>query len=297
MDKTEGGILAGIPPHALSLKLARSAIKMHHTATWRVEKSNDVHDLVVCISGSARYELDGEPASLSPGEAMLIPAGARFVGRMQSGPIYSGVAQHFTLDLFGNVDLVSQMELRHTVRFSRWRVLEPMVRHYREIAPAASTTLAQHHLFMFILNEFIDEAFINWREQALLNTTGPGALSLHIMLAAASIAGHPFREGILEEALGRLPYNPDYFRRAFKERIGYTPAKYLEFKRLEQAMNMLAAGHSVKETAAITGYPDVYYFSRQFKRYMGTSPSAYRLMKRAMETGEIIDGVVYPPRR
>jgi hypothetical protein len=28
---------AGIPPHALSLKLARSAIKMHHTATWRVD--------------------------------------------------------------------------------------------------------------------------------------------------------------------------------------------------------------------------------------------------------------------
>ncbi|WP_332719031.1 AraC family transcriptional regulator [Pelagibacterium mangrovi] len=297
MDKTEDQVLAGIPPDALSLKLARSTIKMRHTSTWRVEKSNEVHDLVVCISGSAHYELDGEPASLSPGEAMLIPAGARFVGRMGSGPVYSGFAQHFTLDLFSHVDLISQMELKRTVHFSRWRIIEPLVRHYRESAPASSTTLGQYHMFMVILIEFLEEAFIRWREQALLNAASPDALSLHIMLAAARIAGQPFRPGILDEALGRLPYNPDYFRRAFKKRLGYTPAKFVEFKRLEQAMNILAAGHSVKETAAMTGYPDVYYFSRQFKRYMGTSPSAYRLLTRAKEAGQFIDDTFHFPER
>lgn len=291
MDKSEGQVLAGIPADALSLKLSRSTIKMRHTSTWRVEKSNEVHDLIVCISGGAHYELDGEAASLSPGEAMLVPAGARFVGRMGAGPIYSGFAQHFTLDLFGHVDLISQMELKRTAKFSRWRVIEPLVRHYREIAPASSTTLAQYHMFMVILIEFIEEAFIRWREQALVNTAGPDALSLHIMLAAARIAGAPFNADILEEAMGRLPYNGDYFRRAFKERIGFTPTKFVEFKRLEQAMNILATGHSVKETAAMTGYSDVYYFSRQFKRYMGTSPSAYRLLNRAKETGHFIDGV------
>ncbi len=117
------------------------------------------------------------------------------------------------------------------------------------------------------------------------------------MLAAARIAGQPFRPGILDEALGRLPYNPDYFRRAFKKRLGYTPAKFVEYKRLEQAMNILAAGHSVKETAAMTGYPDVYYFSRQFKRYMGTSPSAYRLLTRAKEAGQFIDDTFHFPER
>lgn len=297
MDKNEGSVLAGIPPDALTLRLARSTIKMRHTSTWRVEKSNDVHDLIVCISGSARYELDDQPLSLSPGEAMLIPTGARFVGRMQSGPIYTGIAQHFTLDLFGHTDLISQMELRPKVRLRRWQILEPLVRHYRETAPASSTTLAQHHMFMFILIEFIEEAFVNWRELALMNNAGPDALSLHIMLVASRIAGQPFKENILEEALSRLPYNQDYFRRAFKERMGYTPAKFVEFKRLEQAMNILAAGHSVKETAAMTGYPDVYYFSRQFKRYMGTSPSSYRLLQRATLGGQFIDGKLVSPGR
>lgn len=294
MDKNEGHILAGIPVDALSLKLSRSTIKMRHTSTWRVEKSNDVHDLVVCISGSAYYELDGEPASLSPGEAMLIPAGARFVGRVDSGPIYSGFAQHFTLDLFGHVDLISQMELRKTAKFQRWTVLEPLVRHYRDIAPPSSTTLSQYHIFMVILIEFIEAAFVRWREQALVNTASPDALSLHIMLAAARIAGQPLKPDIVEEALSRLPYNPDYFRRAFKDRIGYTPTKFMEFKRMEQAMNILSAGHSVKETAAMTGYTDVYYFSRQFKRYIGTSPSAYRLTRKALESARIVDGVIYP---
>ncbi|GGA59297.1 AraC family transcriptional regulator [Pelagibacterium lentulum] len=294
MDKSEGQVLAGIPADALSLKLSRSTIKMRHTSTWRVEKSNEVHDLVVCISGGAHYELDGEAATLSPGEAMLIPAGARFVGRIEQGPVYSGFAQHFTLDLFGHVDLISQMDLKRTARFSRWEVIEPLVRHYRDTSPVSATTLAQYHLFMVILIEYIEEAFIRWREQALINTAGPDALSLHVMLTAARITGNPFKRDILNEALGKLPYNADYFRRAFKERLGYTPTKFLEFKRLEQAMNILAAGHSVKETAALTGYPDVYYFSRQFKRYIGTSPSAYRLRNRAKESGQFIDGSFYP---
>lgn len=298
MDESVGDIdasvLGGIPADALTLRLARSTIKMRHTASWRVEKSNDVHDLVVCLSGSARYELGGTPLVLEPGEAMLIPAGARFVGWLGQGPLYTGLAQHFTLDLFGNVDLLSQMELSPKARFARWHLVEPMVRHYLAIAPASSTTLAQYPIFTFILLEFLDAAFIRWREQALAGGASPDALSLHIMLVAARIAGNPLREGMLDECLAALPYNLDYFRRAFRQRIGYTPAKFLEFKRLERAMNWLSAGHSVKQAASRTGFADVYYFSRQFKRYFGTSPSSYRLLVKSRESRHFVEeqGVV-----
>lgn len=284
MDKIEQGVLSGIPPDALSVHLTRSTIKMHHGAAWRVDKSNDVHDLVVSLSGSAAYEIDGEPVELSAGEAMLIPAHCRFQGRRTSDHRYTGIAQHFSLDLFGSVDLISQMELRHTARFSDWHYLEALVRHYRDTAPSTTTTFAQHHVFMVILTAFIEEAFIGWRESAMASVENRDALSLHIMLSASQISADPMNAETLERTLSQVPYNPEYFRRAFRDRMGHTPQKFIELKKMERAVHLLAMGRNVQETAAELGYKDPYYFSRMFKRYIGASPSSYRLRAEVRKT-------------
>lgn len=281
MDKTVGLGFYGIPADALRLDMTRSTIKMRHLANWHVDKRIDQYDLVVCLTGGGEYRINGEPCSLSPGEGMLIPAGSRFVGWRTSPDLYTGVAQHFRLDLFNEVDLISQMELHRTARFKRWSTLESVVRYYREIAPDTSTNLIQQHMFMYILLEFLDAAFIRWREQALLNTSGSDALSLHIMLMAAEISRDPLNEDVVEESFERRPYNADYLRRAFRDKIGHTPRRFRELKRMEYAMGLLATGHSVKAAAAKAGYLDPLYFSRLFKRLIGTSPSAYRSSRKS----------------
>ncbi|WP_309082981.1 AraC family transcriptional regulator [Chelativorans sp.] len=299
MDKTEGGVLAGIPENALKLTLTRSTIKMQHSPTWRVDKLNTVHDLVVCLSGSGSYIMDDAAYTLTPGDAMLIPAGSRFVGWHASGEAYTGVAQHFTLDLFGKHDLLSQMEYNRTVRFSRWQILEPVVRYYHAIAPASSTTLLQHHLFMFILIEFLEDAFIAWKTQTAAAMGGAEGISLAIMLAAAQITADPLDDDIADRVVAAAPYNPDYFKREFRRQIGWTPKKFQEFKRMERAMNLLASGKAVIETAALVGYSDVYYFSRMFKRHIGTSPSGYKLAMKESQEGKFPRGeedgqIIYP---
>src|SRR5687768_17358098 len=123
MDKIEGSVLAGIPMGALALTLTRSTIKMQHTHSWKVDKSNSVHDLIICLTGSAQYEVEGETVDVEPGRAMLLPAGTRFVGYSTSRELYTGIAQHFTLDLFGRLDMISQMNLRKAVTFSRWDMM------------------------------------------------------------------------------------------------------------------------------------------------------------------------------
>nr|WP_244515547.1 helix-turn-helix domain-containing protein [Pacificibacter marinus] len=95
------------------------------------------------------------------------------------------------------------------------------------------------------------------------------------MLAASRLAADPVGDGI-EEVFAKLPYNEDYFRRAFKDRIGLTPTKFRELKRMEFAASRLGMGLTVKAVAAELGYSDPYYFSRMFKRFIGTSPSTYR---------------------
>lgn len=299
MDKNEGCVLAGIPESALKLTLTRSTIKMQHSRTWRVDKSNSVHDLIICLTGSGSYVVDDEAHTLTPGDAMLIPAGSRFVGWHASGEAYTGVAQHFTLDLFGKHDLIAQMRIRRTVRFSRWELIEPLVHHYRDIAPASSTTLTQHHLFMFILIAFLEDAFIAWNAPPVSAVGNAEGISLAIMLAATRITADPLDGEIAERVVTDAPYNPDYFKREFRRQIGWTPRKFQEFKRMERAMNLLASGNSVSETAALVGYSDAYYFSRMFKRHIGTSPAGYKLAVRESQDGKFPRGeedgqVIYP---
>lgn len=286
MDEIVDKHLSGIPVNALSLQLERSTIKMRHGAAWRVDKSNAVHDLIICLSGAAEYRLDDEPIRLTPGDAMLVPAGSRFVGRIGDATRYIGIAQHFRLDLFGNVDLITQMRLKTVVKLTNWKVLEPLVQHYHDTAPPAHISLEQHHMFMVILLAYLEDAFTSWRKTAVGRIDGQDALSLCIILSAAKLAADPMVENILGTVIDEAPYNPDYFRRAFRDKIGYTPQKFLEFKKMELAMHLLSTGHAVKETAALVGYDDPYFFSRMFKRYMGTSPSSYRLRIRSEQISE-----------
>lgn len=272
MDEIEGGILSSIPPAALNLRLTRATIRMEHSHTWQIDKTNPVDDLVICLEGRGQYMIDGEARVMEPGEAMLITRQQRFLGWNEGPASYIGIAQHFTLDIYGHHDLIAQMELRPKVRLSRWGLLEPLARHYRQSAPPSSVTLGQHHLFMTFLIAFIEDAFIGWRDRAAYQPEGTDALDLAVMKAATMISANPLDPDIAEKAVAASPFNQDYFLREFKKRVGQTPRKYQEFKRMERAMHFLEAGLPVAAAAAEIGYADPYYFSRMFKRTLGLSP-------------------------
>ena len=272
MDETEYGILAALPPAALNLVLTRAAIRMEHGPGWVVDKVNPVDDLVICLEGRGQYLIDGTPRVMTPGDAMLIRRGQRFQGWNDGPDSYRGVAQHFTLMLHGRHDLLAQMALRPQLRLSRWPLLAPMVRHYRQSAPPASVTLGQHHLFMLLLIAYVEDAFIAWHQDAAYPGTGADAMELAVTKAATMIAAHPLTEGIAARAVAAAPYHADYFQRAFQQRIGLTPRQYQERQRMERAMHHLETGLSVGATAEAVGSGDPYYFSRMFKRVTGLSP-------------------------
>jgi len=302
MEKIEHSILTGIPMNAMALTLTRSTIRMQHSHTWSVDKSNSVHDLIICLTGSARYEVDGEVIDMAPGRAMLLPADTWFSGYSTSREDYTGIAQHFTLDLYGRLDMIAQMNLKKAVTLARWEMMEPLTRYYYDNAPPYSTTLMQHHLFMFLLIEFIEQAHTGWREQSVGNVGNPDALSFSIMVAASQIAADPMSEAVVEETVNSAPYNPDYFKREFRKRIGWTPDKFQEFKRMERAMGLMAGGCSVKRAAELSGYSDAYYFSRMFKRYIGISPQGYQQAEKrhregAFPRGEEDGRLIYPITR
>lgn len=275
MDEIEQFPLTRLPMHSLSLRLARAPIKMRHGQAWKIDKVNPVHDLVVCMTGKAHYEMDSVHITMSPGQAMLIPAYTRFRGQHGGGEDdYQGIAQHFSLELFNRGDIINQMALQNPVNLRDWAILQPLVSHYRNSTSLTATTLQQHHQFMVILLAFLEDAFVDWRSEPDTPTL-KDQLSLHIMRVASHLSADPLGADA-EEAIRAVPYNPDYFRRAFRDRIGMTPQKYRELKRMEFAIHRLHMGLTVKQVALELGYNDQYFFSRQFKRHIGASPSRYR---------------------
>ena len=67
-----------------------------------------------------------------------------------------------------------------------------------------------------------------------------------------------------------------YFRRLFKERYGMSPKKYIIRLKIDYACELLRLGrYSVGQVAALSHFPDAYFFSRQFKEYMGISPKEF----------------------
>ena len=81
----------------------------------------------------------------------------------------------------------------------------------------------------------------------------------------------------MPDLAARLNMSYINFRRKFKERTGVSPGSWLIKKRIERACNLLKSEEfSVKTISEFLGYPDVYTFSKQFKKEMGIPPSEFR---------------------
>ncbi|OWA34915.1 AraC family transcriptional regulator [Saccharibacillus sp. O16] len=87
-----------------------------------------------------------------------------------------------------------------------------------------------------------------------------------------------FAENITVEALADRAYmHPNSFIRVFKQYAGMPPIQYVTHKKMEKAKQLLATtSHSISEVAQQLGFNDTFYFSKQFKKHAGLSPSDYR---------------------
>ena len=74
-------------------------------------------------------------------------------------------------------------------------------------------------------------------------------------------------------AISRMPV--ETFRKRFTTELGIPPLGYLQFLKMERAKTLLRDGMSVRQTGVEIGMPDPYHFSKQFKRIVGMSPTAY----------------------
>ena len=77
----------------------------------------------------------------------------------------------------------------------------------------------------------------------------------------------------MARAVGR---SESFVAHHFFAEFGKTPRQYLLARRMEEAKIMLGNGMTVQDAAERLGFCDAFHFSRTFKRYWKTTPSACR---------------------
>lgn len=86
---------------------------------------------------------------------------------------------------------------------------------------------------------------------------------------------HPVSIEHMAEAFG---YNRAYLSRVFKQQVGMPPSTFLLNLRLDHARHLLRERPelTIEQVAASVGIQDALYFSKQFRKAYGQSPTSYR---------------------
>ncbi|OPH48264.1 DNA-binding response regulator [Paenibacillus ferrarius] len=81
----------------------------------------------------------------------------------------------------------------------------------------------------------------------------------------------------LQQVAGFVHVNPNHFSEVFKRETGCTYIEFVTQERMKRAIDILQGTQTkVSDIARRVGYEDIKYFTQQFKKYTGRTPSEFR---------------------
>lgn len=120
-----------------------------------------------------------------------------------------------------------------------------------------------------------------WVEQVLANYRACMDAVSHssnaIQTVCQYIRGH-LADDLTRDLLAATVFlSPDYLSHVFREKTGKSLTGYIMEQRIRHAKELLLQGdRSVRDIALMSGFQNISYFSKQFKRATGKTPQAYR---------------------
>ena len=88
----------------------------------------------------------------------------------------------------------------------------------------------------------------------------------------------------IQHIASSLGYHRAHLSKAFKAKTGLSPKQYLMKVRLKKAQELLLGNLTIDQISSSVGFNDALYFSKQFRKEFGISPTDYR--NKAAKTSE-----------
>ena len=229
----------------------------------------NMHGMVCALSGGSEYIFaDGESIPLMPGEIALIPAAAAY--RMRA--LGDSPFEHYTVNFISDPDTFPEWIPRAKMYVLRPKDTALYLARFDELAECWRRMRTGYRMqakarLLTILSDYLTES--------MTQSIDPGAYSR--TLPAKRMIETRYSEPLsLEQLADACGMCKGSFRRAFSAVYNQSPVAYLLNLRIEKSKELLLLGLSLDDVARETGFSDVNYFCRIFRRRMGMTAREYR---------------------
>ncbi|WP_375056620.1 helix-turn-helix transcriptional regulator [Zobellella sp. DQSA1] len=214
--------------------------------------------LIHTLSGIVRVDTDAGTWIIPPGRGVWVPAetthALKMNGQVRMRTLF--VDSLARADLPGDCCVVEVGDL-----------LKALIVAAIDIAPDYAPGGRAERVMELILDEL--------RILPVLGLNLPDVVSPALLTLCHEVHRQLHEAWSLERAAELLGVSERTVSRRFQRETGLTFSEWLRRKRLLEALEALAAGHSVLDVALAVGYDSQSAFSAMFRRCLGVSPSTY----------------------
>lgn len=245
---------------------------------------HDEFEIIYVKSGFLTVNISGENYIGKPGDAFVVsPGNLHFMGSQ------TGTVDYFTflfplkyiafrsddmlddklIEPLNSGHLMISPEIKDTVK----EQCEQLARVYAAEIDKSESKITSQIRKKIILLQFIHEL---WKKGFIVenDTTGRNTVEKEMV---SYIQQNYMGKILLREFGEQFHLSEKYISRYFKEHFHITLSQYVTYLRLEHAKQMLQETDiSVTEVAMQSGYQNISYFIRSFKKTYGVSPLKYR---------------------
>ena len=235
---------------------------------YRAKSNDDWHILAVASAGRASYACRGRTFTVQEGQVLFFPRGTPHAGRSDPNKPWAFYAVGFDLRCGrAAADAVARLPA----------LIDPpnaqeVVSIFQQLERAWVDGEPGYGMYCRALTQQV-------LATAIATTQGQLPQVPHARRIASimrMMQRDPGRRYSVDELAAMADLSPSRFRLLFQKVAGQSVVRYQNGLRIHRAKNLLLSGQcTVTEAAEQTGFSDVYYFSRLFKKTTGRNPSAF----------------------
>lgn len=240
--------------------------------TWcELDFLPDYNKLYFICDGEGWIKIGDKEYFPAPGQLMLAPANILQSYSTISKNTYSKYWCHFSARI-GDINLFDLVDIPRILNVNDKALVSDLFKKliYSHNCSSLSAQFEEKAALMNILGYYFENTSSEVKLVQSPNTLRLNEIVRYIYENLCS--------GItVEELAENFHLHPNYFIKYFKKYTGASPIQYINKARIEKAKLLLkSSSHSITEISDITGFGDIYHFSRSFKSYTGYSPKDFR---------------------